>query len=320
MVRGEKINKCLPSSMELPEVRDWIEKIVVATKTRQETHGTHKQAGTFEAAAERYLRQIDGSLKSIKDRKLHIKQWADRFKGRNPYSITGAEIREQLNTWRSQGYAESSINHRLSALSDFFRKLADKRKGGFNPARDVERGREEKRIPPARPFTEIRKVLDEFGDNVTGARARCLAYTGMRASQLMRLQREAIDLKRCTVRVPQAKNGEATEIVLSRQGLEAFSDLIRFAEDTELPEISRHHWGKRFSNSSLNKALGIACKAADVPRFNPYVFRHSLATHLLDKGASLRDVQYQLGHSDIRMTERYTKPSQERLRKVMERL
>ena len=319
MVLGEKINKCLPSTMELPEVRAWIEaRKVEARKRSALLGGGNRQAGTFDAAVERYLRQI--SIASIKDRTQHIQEWADRFRGRNPYTITAAEINEQLKVWKAEGYAASSRNHRLSALSDFFQKLTGQRKGGHNPCREIDRFAEPKRIPPARPFSEIQKVLKEFDDNVTGARARCLAYTGMRASQLMRLQRDDINLQQRTVRVPQAKQGEVAEIALSKEGLDAFKDLIRFAEDTELPEINRHHWGKPFSNSSLNKALRIACKRAGVRPFNPYVFRHSLATHLLELGASTRDVGYQLGHSDPRMTERYTKVNLERLRKVMARI
>jgi integrase len=125
-----------------------------------------------------------------------------------------------------------------------------------------------------------------------------LTYTGMRPSQMMRLDPTThiipfVDESPPMVFVPAGKGGKAHWKPLPPGGVAAFH-LFLISEAAG-----------SFSTSSFYKSWMTACDEADVPRFNPYKLRHSYATLMRRAGADVADIQELLGHKSPKTTQRY---------------
>ncbi len=207
-------------------------------------------------------RTVELQLASYEDRKRHVNAWVEVFGGIKTMSLHHhmGRLNAQLQTW-GQTLSASSCNQRRDALTNLVKIQHGKRAAlEFIDSVRFER-------PPATPKwrsrDEIEAVLSLLTDgSKTRARLFLMHWTGMRPSQMARLERSDfhLDTPIPFVQVPRGKGGRLAAVPLPPQGLSA-----------------AHAW-HRWSCPSANKRIVAAAKRAGIEPFTLYQIRHSFAT------------------------------------------
>ncbi len=237
---------------------------------------------------------------------------------------------EDLERWlaemRAAGLAPSTLARRVSAVRTYFRHLILIGAKVENPAAAIKLPRRGRRLPRALSPSETERLIEAAtGTTPRILRDRALVEllygAGLRVSEAMGLEKNAVDLENRIVRV-HGKGGKDRLVPLGRPAAEAARRYLALGR----PQLDRRFRPELFLNArggALTRAGAflilrrLAERAGLEPeRVHPHLLRHSFATHLLEGGADLRSVQEMLGHADLGTTERYTHISDRRRREV----
>jgi site-specific recombinase XerD len=162
---------------------------------------------------------------------------------------------------------------------------------------------------------------------VVGLRDRAiletLFSTGLRVSELSRLNRDQIDLERREFGVV-GKGSKPRVVFLSDDAAEWIGRYLDTREDHFKPVFIRYSRGVNMSKDGEKMRLTPRSIQLVVSKYSrglpvkatPHTLRHSFATDLLSAGADIRSVQEMLGHESIRTTQVYTHVTDRQLREV----
>ena len=152
-----------------------------------------------------------------------------------------------------------------------------------------------------------------------------LFSTGLRVSELSKLDRDKVDLERREFGIV-GKGGRARVVFLSTRAAEWVKKYLNNRKDHFKPLFIRHK-GKvepvtpdekmRLTPRSVQRMIKKYARKIKLPvDVTPHVLRHSFATDLLMAGADLRSVQEMLGHKNVSTTQIYTHITNKQLREV----
>lgn len=209
---------------------------------------------------------------------------------------------------------ESSVKRHLATLRSFFRWMEEDGHGIEDPFRGARiRIRMPKRLPRVIARADLRRLLKHeaphtFADLTAYIATELLFATGMRVSELASLLDAAVDVEDGTITIVGKGNRQRRvfvpdEVKTLIRDYRAVRDRCATTADTFLVN-SR---GDAASPQMIRRLIRIHGERSDVrDRVTPHMFRHSVATYLLEEGVDIRYVQRLLGHRSISTTEIYT--------------
>jgi len=233
-------------------------------------------------------------------------------------------VRRPLVKWQTLTPSHSQIKAHIASLHDrySFYHIA-------NSCLSLERyteflGDKIKLGRPRKPKRTPKETLTEAEIAVIIAAARTvreramltvLAYSGIRCEELCNLKCGDIDIASGLIHVVQGKGSKDRSVPIAGACTKVILEyLAKFPRDESSYLFTTLRHGVRYSEWALRRMVKKVVKRTGIKKgVHPHLFRHSLATNMLMRGAHIITIQQILGHSDIQTTMIYLSPKTTRL-------
>ena len=208
----------------------------------------------------------------------------------------------------------TTISRNLASVRCFYKFLIFRGLVENNPAKGIKLEKTVKKLPQVLSGEEIELLLAQ--PDITepkGCRDKAmlelLYATGIRASELINLNIKDLNLRSGVLYCRGSKGVRSIPVYPS--AVVAVSDYIyRMRGLITGPESGNALFvnlnGGRLTRQGFWKIVkGYATEAGITKEITPHTLRHSFALHLLENGASVKDIQTMMGHADISSTQVY---------------
>lgn len=275
------------------------------------------------------LRNYSSDLEQFRTHLLGVEKRED---------IAASEVdRLTIREWMASlhgDHKKTSVARKLASLRTFFQFLIREGKLESNPAKQVATPRIERKLPSHLSMEDAVRFIETPDVNADlGRRDRAilefLYATGIRAGELVGINIADVDFRERMVRVT-GKRKKQRIVPFGEPAASAVGNYLRETRGLFLaaaPEAERdvdalflHRRGGRLTTRSVGRMIDKYIRqCADIHNISPHSLRHTFATHLLDAGADLRDIQELLGHARLSTTQIYTQVSMEKMIEVYDK-
>jgi site-specific recombinase XerD len=193
------------------------------------------------------------------------------------------------------------MNLSISALKFFYRQVLK-----LNTEWEPRRPRQDKRLPVVLSRQEIRTIMETETNEKHRLLLMMVYSSGLRVSEVVKLQRSSIDFTRKAINIVSAKGRKDRYTLLADHLIPYLKAYLgkNPANPWLFPgSLPQNHLSIRSAQSICTHAFKKAGIQKDA---SIHSLRHSFATHLLENGTDIRYIQELLGHVSLRTTERYT--------------
>jgi len=289
-------------------------RVWAAEQTKIETGAWNQRAAkhiTLSAALEEYRayskvqhRSHEGYIQSA------LRLWENNLDVHMQLARISTSQVEAVKLRRAQKVSKSTVDKDLAVLKAFFNWCISRGLAVTNPVRPVKLFREDN--------SRLRYLSrDEYDGLLKAARTITTspyledkivlaAHTGLRRGSLFNLKWDQIDLAHRVMRIPRTKSGRTLSLPLNATALAILEKLFE-KHSAECAYVFPHKSGPKEGEpvQDIKNGFHAALELAGIQDFTWHDLRHTFASWLAMKGASLRSVGELLGHQSMKMTMRY---------------
>ncbi len=258
----------------------------------------------YKTCPESYLQKLELKKYAMSTAKTYVgmfEGFINYYKNVELNALGEKEIRAYLSYHVSLGRSDSMLNQIINSIKFYYEIVL----GMPNRFYEIERPKKKERLPEVLAKEEVKAMID-CASNIKHKCIIGLLYSaGLRRGELINLKITDIDSKRMVIRIANAKGGKDRYTLLSKSLLQNLrSYYIKWSPKTYLIE---GQYGGKYSGKSIVNIVKRAARHANIKKnVVPHMLRHSFATHLLEGGVNLRQIQVLLGHKSSTTTEIYT--------------
>lgn len=259
-------------------------------------------------------KEVEGcSLKTLEYYENTLRKMTDSVA--KPYTqINSDDLRKYLNDYEtSRGSSKVTIDNIRRIMSSFFSWLEDEDYIVKSPVRRIKRVKTA--VVAKETFTD--EQLEIVRASCDNARDRAivdmLSSTGMRIGELVRLNRDDINFyeRECIVT---GKGNKQRPVYFDARAKLSLGAYLESRIDANPALFATLTGARRITVGSIEWIMRKLSSRIDIGRVHPHKFRRTLATHAIDKGMPIEQVQKLLGHAKIDTTMHYAMVNQSNVR------
>jgi integrase/recombinase XerD len=264
---------------------------------------------------------LDGYLRDLRS----LERFAQKA-GKEVGELSKGDLTAWVKHQAVEGASPGSIARRVSSVKGFYNYLLRDGIITIAPHTDLSSPSLPKKIPTYLQVEEVDALLGVLDSrSQTGIRDRAiielLYATGVRVSELVNLKVNDLSLERALLTC-RGKGSKQRCIPLGRSAVASLRDYLSVRtillgdRVSELLLLQKN--GAGMTRQDVWLLLRKYAERAGLERVSPHSFRHTFASHLIQRGADSRAVQALLGHSDLSTTQIYTHVSNQHLVRALE--
>ncbi len=259
----------------------------------------------------RHFRIENKAQNTIKQYTWYIEWFLTHYRDKDLTNNPGELVKEFLyKQVLGHGYSKTAQNAAHSALQNYYRIIYDI----DLHTEQIPRPKQKRPLPKVLSVEEFEAIYRQCHNLKHQIILKLMYGCGLRRQEVCDLKTEDVDLNREIIYV----KGKGSKYRTLNPGKRLLNDMKKYKEAQKPGEyFIKGQKGGRYSGSSIEKIVERTAEKAGITRkVTPHMFRHTFATHHMERGTELRLIQEALGHASSKTTEIYTRVSRNNIKKM----